>query len=150
MFVCITTKAVHLELVSDLTKEAFSATLKRFVARRGVPEVIRSDNGTNFIGACNKLKELYQFLEKKDIQDGIVNFCTQQRVKWSFIPEHSPHFGGIWEAAVKSTKTHLKRIVGSVKLTYEELSTVLTQIEAVLNSRPLVPMVTQDGEGVEA
>ena len=71
-------------------------------------------------------------------------------MKWSFIPEHSPHFGGIWEAAVKSTKTHLKRIVGSVKLTYEELSTVLTQIEAVLNSRPLVPMVTQDGEGVEA
>ena len=92
VFVCITTKAVHLELVSDLTKEAFLATIKCFVARRGIPEVIRSDNGTNFIGACNKLKELYQFLEKKDIQDGIVNFCTQQRVKWSFIPEHSPHF----------------------------------------------------------
>ena len=144
VFVCLSTKVVYLELVSDLTKEAFLATLKCFVARGGIPEVIRSDNGTNFIGACNKLKELYQFL------DGIVNFCTQQRVKWSFIPEHSPHFGGIWEAAVKSTKTHLKRIVGSVKLTNEELSTVLTQIEAVLNSRPLVPMVTQDGEGVEA
>ena len=68
---------------------------------------------------------------------------------WKFIPECAPHFGGIWEAAVKSMKTHLKRIVGSVKLTYEDLNTMLTQVEACLNSRPLVPLAPDD-EGIEA
>lgn len=79
-----------------------------------------------------------------------MDFCSQRKVEWSFIPERSPHFGGLREAAVKSMKIHLRRIVGNVKLTYEQLATVLSQIEAVLNSRPLAPMITLDGEEVEA
>ncbi len=63
-------------------------------------------------------------------------------IEWKFIPERSPHFGGLWEAAVKSFKTHLKRIVGYAKLTFEEMTTVLTQIEACLNSRPLASVDT--------
>lgn len=150
VFVCLSVKAVHLELVSDLTTEAFLATFKRFIARRGLPITVYSDHGTNFVGASNELKELYQFLEKRDTQTSIVDFCSQRKVEWSFIPERSPHFGGLWEAAVKSMKIHLRRIVGNVKLTYEQLATVLSQIEAVLNSRPLAPMITLDGEEVEA
>ena len=74
---------------------------------------------------------------------------SRLRIEWRFIPEHTPHFGGLWEAAVKSTETHLCRIVGEVKLTFEELSTVLAQIEACLNSRPLVPLNTPDEDGIE-
>ena len=60
----------------------------------------------------------------------ISTFCATQRIEWKFIPERAPHFGALWESAVQSTKTHLKRILGDVKLTFEEFCTVLTQIEA--------------------
>ena len=92
---------------------------------------------------------MYKFLAAKATQDQVMKSTTSQQIKWSFIPEHSPHFGGIWEAAVKSAKYHLKHILGDHKLTFEELSTVLCQIEACLNSRPLVPLVTPNTEGID-
>ena len=70
----------------------------------------------------------------------LAEHCSNQGVKWRFTPEHAPHFGGLWEAAVKSFKTHLRRVVGKAKLTYEELATTLAQFEACLNSRPLTPL----------
>ncbi|GBP45861.1 hypothetical protein EVAR_31766_1 [Eumeta japonica] len=88
VFVCLATRAVHLELVSDLTKEAFISALNRFMARRA----------------------------------------------------YTPHFGGLWESAVKSIKYHLRRVLGLTHLTYDEMCTCLTQIEAILNSRPLTPL----------
>ena len=69
-----------------------------------------------------------------------------QKIQWKFIPEHAPHFGGLWEAAVNSFKTHLRKVAGNVKLTFEEMVTVLTQIEACLNSRPLVAVPPDDDE----
>ena len=108
---------MHLELVSDLTTEAFIASLRRFVARRGKPSLLWSDHGSNFIGAVPKLKELFDFLHQQGTQGAISDFCSTHNIVWKFIPEHAPHFGGLWEAAVKSTKHHLKRIVGSEKLT---------------------------------
>ena len=139
VFVSLAVKAVHLEVVSDLMTEAFIATLRRLIARRGYPSLIWSDSGTNFVGAKRELKELYEFLAQQRTEGIVSEFCATRNIEWRFIPEHGPHFGGIWEAAVKSTKTNLKRIMGDVKLTYEEL-TILTQVEACLNSRPLVPI----------
>ena len=138
-----------MEVVSSLTSEAFVAALRRFVARRGHPSLIWSDNGTNFVGTNCELREMHQFLLRGDVQHTIINFCSSIGIEWKFIPERSPHFGGLWEAAVKSTKKHLRRIVGDVKLTFEELATVLTQVEACLNSRPLAPLNTPDVDGVE-
>ncbi len=149
VFVSLTVKAVHLELVSDLTSDAFIACLRRFIARRGCPSLIWSDWGTNFVGAAREIKELYHFLQEQRTQDAVASFLSAQNITWKFIPQHAPHFGGLWEAAVKSMKTHLRRVVGDVKLTFEEFSTVLTQIEACLNSRPLVPLPDGD-EGIEA
>ena len=149
VFVSLTIKAIHLEAVSDLITEAFIAALQRFVARRGSPTLIWSDNGTNFVGANRELKEMYEFVAQQDFGRIITDVCASLGIEWRFIPGHGPHFGGLWEAAVKSAKTHLRRVVGEVKLTFEELATVLAQIEACLNSRPLVPMDVPDEDGIE-
>lgn len=137
LFVCFATKAVHLELVSDLTSEAFIAALRRFSSRRGKPAHMHSDNGTNFVGANRELKNLAQLVDEANFKDKVSN---EFGITWHFIPAHSPHFGGLWEAGVKSTKYHLKRVAGNSVLTFEEFYTFLTQIEALLNSRPLTPM----------
>lgn len=137
LFVCLTTKAVHLELVSSLTTDDFLQTLRRFIARRGLPQVIFSDNGTNFQGASNKLKDLYSFFKSQDSQLPIHDYLTSNQITWKFIPARSPHWGGIWEAGVRISKHHLVRIIGDSILTYEQFSTVLAEVEAVMNSRPL-------------
>ena len=138
-------RAVHLELVSDLTSEAFIACLRRFVARRGCPNQIWSDHGTNFVGANRELKEFCDFLSNPILQHNV-----SQGTDWRLIPERAPHFGGLWESTVKSMKMHLKKVTANVKLTYEEASTVLTQIEACLNSRPLSSIASIDNkEGIE-
>lgn len=138
LFICFSTKALHLELVTDLTTQCFLDCYKRFVARRGKPQHIYSDNGTNFRGAASQLKLMGDFLHKN--AKTITNSVNFEGTEWHFIPSHSPHFGGLWEAGVKSIKHHLKRVISNTPLTYEEFYTLLTRIEAILNSRPLYPM----------
>ena len=150
VFISLTVKAVHLELVSDLTSEAFIAALRRFIARRGYPTLLSSDHGTNFVGANRDLKEFDQFLQSQIAQGTISEFCSTRNIEWKFIPELSPHFGGLWESTVKSDKTHLRRIVRTVKLTFEELTTILTQASTCLNSRPLVSINSHSDDGIEA
>ncbi|KAH0817148.1 hypothetical protein GEV33_005643 [Tenebrio molitor] len=129
LFVCLAMKAIHLELVGDYTAESFKNCLKRMMARRGIVGNLYSDNGTNFVRTDRELKET--------------------NISWHFIPPHSPHMGGIWEAGVKSCKHHFKRIVGNALLRYEELYTLLTLIESCLNSRPITPM-SNDPHDLEA
>ncbi len=106
IFVCLSTKAAHMEIVSDLNTEAFIAALKRFVSRRGLPKEFNSDNGTNFVGASNELKAVYSLLSNSSTQCYISHFASSHGIVWYFNPEKAPHFGGLWEAAVKSTKYH--------------------------------------------
>ena len=134
IFVSFSVKAVHIEAVSELTTGAFIATLKCFIARQGMATTIWSDHGTNFSGAANEIQELLK-------ADAISEFCTGKRIQWSFIPEHAQHFGGLWEVAVKSFKTHLQKVVGKSRLTFEQLTTILAQIEACLNSQPITPLL---------
>lgn len=138
IFVCLATKAIHIELVSDLTTQAFIAALRRFTARRGLCSHIFSDNGTNFVGANKELKKSFE--EAKFDWKDVVEAISKEGTEWHFIPPASPHFGGLWEAGVKSIKYHLKRIIGTDTYTFEELTTLLHQVEACLNSRPLCPM----------
>ena len=137
LFVCMATKAIHLEVVSDLSTKAFIAALDRFSSRRGLPRNIYSDNGTNFVGSSNELKSLYAFLKQSGIQEEIYNHLAQNEVTWHFIPPRAPEHGGLWEAGVKSMKYHLCRTTKEANLTFEEFYTVLCKIEAILNSRPL-------------
>lgn len=140
VFVCMTTRAVPLELVSSLTAEDFLQALRRFISRRGIPEVIFSDNATNFQGTNNKLKELYKFFTDNKTKASIDRHLSNNEIKWKFIPARSPHWGGIWEAAVKSSKHHIVRVIGETLMTFEQFTTILTEIEAILNSRPLCPL----------
>ncbi|XP_075163827.1 uncharacterized protein LOC142236490 [Haematobia irritans] len=142
LFVCFSTKAIHLELCSDLSSESFLAAFTRFVSRRGLPQKIMSDNGTNFVGAERKLRKEFQ-LFLNNVADYTSRKFMSQGLEWSFIPPNAPHMGGLWEAGVKSFKTHFKKVAQNYKYTYEEFTTLLTRIEAVLNSRPLSP-ITDD------
>lgn len=137
IFVCLATKAIHLELVTGLTSDAFIAALRRFTARRGKCLHLFSDNGTNFVGANNELKELRDLFHSEQHQNKMADYASGEQLQWHFIPPRAPHFGGLWEASVKSMKYHLKRVAGNAVLTMEEFTTLLTQIEACLNSRPI-------------
>jgi hypothetical protein len=136
VIVCMCTKAVYIDCVSDLSTQALLACLRRFISRRGIPSDIVSDNGKNFVGLSNELKRLFKLCQSEDVQ----HFTSSQSIRWHFIPPYAPNFGGIWESAVKSTKTLLIRACKSAILNFEELTTLLCQIEALLNSRPLTPM----------
>ncbi|XP_052567192.1 uncharacterized protein LOC128093655 [Culex pipiens pallens] len=141
IFVCFATRAVHIELVSDLSTQAFLSALRRFVARRGRPKEIHSDNGTAFKGASNELRKVYSMLKTdQESRKSILDYSAANEITWHFIPPRAPHFGGLWEAAVKSAKHHLLREIGNTNVSYEDMSTLLTQIEMCLNSRPLVPI----------
>lgn len=140
VFVCMCTKAVHMELVSDLSTERFLQALRRFIARRGRCTDLYSDNGTNFVGARNQLQELFRLWKDYSHRQDVARFCASEGIDWHFNPPGSPHFGGLWEAAVRSAKHHLLRVIGCNPVLHEDMFTLLVQVEGCLNSRPLTPM----------
>ncbi|XP_075168002.1 uncharacterized protein LOC142240188 [Haematobia irritans] len=145
VFVCFSTKAVHLEACSQLSTDSFLTTFARFTGRRGLPKTIFSDNGRNFVGASHKLlKEHQEFI--KAAGSTIVEKYAAHGFNWSFIPPYAPHMGGLWEAAVKSMKTILKKVAANHNFTFEEFATILVKIEAILNSRPLSPISENPNE----
>ena len=127
VFICFSTKAVHLEAVSDYSTETFIAAFKRFVSRRGPCLKLFSDKGTNFVGADAELRKMYR--KGSEFSNFVAYSLSKDGTEWVFNPPAAPHFGGIWEAAVKSVKHHLKRVIGETKLTFEEFSTILYQID---------------------
>ncbi|XP_065371866.1 uncharacterized protein LOC135963802 [Calliphora vicina] len=145
LFICMATKALHLEAVTNLSTDAFLAAFRRFVSRRGPCTDMYSDCGTNFVGANKELQILYN-RSKSSIPDEISDRLAKNGTKWHFIPPASPNFGGLWEAGVKSTKHHLKRVMQNRILTFEELTTLLAQIESCLNSRPLCPLNSEPSD----
>ncbi|XP_077296016.1 uncharacterized protein LOC143918160 [Arctopsyche grandis] len=140
VFVCFSSKAVHLELVGDLTSSNFLNCLRRFVARRGRPNTIYSDNATNFVGASRELVNLVKLIYERPHEEKLLRYVASEGIRWKFNPPRAPHMGGLWEAAVKSMKIHLNKVLKATTLNFESFCTVLTQIEACMNSRPLSPL----------
>lgn len=140
IFVCFTTKAVHIEVVDDLTTEEFLAAFSRFISRHPACSSMHSDNGTNFVGANNELQELFNLLDSQGHHERVQHHLSEQGIQWNFIPPQAPHCGGLWEAAVKSFKHHLRRVIGDKLLTHQQLNTLCIKIEGILNSRPLTPL----------
>ena len=147
VFVCFSSRAVHLEAVSDYSADAFLAAFRRFASRRGLCQVIYSDRGTNFVGADTQLKDLFGQASRE--RHRIIGRLADDGVQWRFNPPAAPHFGGLWEAAVRALKHHLRRVIGETRLTFEEMATFLAETEACLNSRPLQAL-TDDPEDLDA
>ena len=128
---------MHLDLVPNMTTTAFMRCFKRFVSRKGFPQRIISDNGRTFKCAAKVLRAI---LKQCEVQQYLA--CNQ--IKWTFNVERAPWWGGVFEHLVKSTKRCLRKVVGRARLFYDELSTVLTEIEAVINCRPLMYISAED------
>ena len=133
LFTCLVTRAVHVEIAHSLDSDGFIMALHRFIARRGKPVKIVSDNGTNFVGAEKELSDEVKTINSKRLQDEML----MEAIEWQFIPPHAPHMGGVWERIVKSVKGVLAQLVGNRLLTDEQLLTFMSEVEKVLNDRPL-------------
>ena len=144
MFVCMATKACHIELVGNLTTASYQGALERFMARRGLCTEIYCDNGLNFVGAAEERRSIQHFLQNSEPE--LADALSGREVSYHFNPPEAPWMGGLWEAAIKSAKRHLQHVTKNRSLTFEEMTTLLAMIEAVLNSRPLCA-VPSDPEG---
>ncbi len=134
VFICLSTREVHIELCTDLSTTEFLASLRRFIAPRGVPAHIHSDNGTNFVGAKTKIREIQQMMVSKQTRNTISHFCTQIELQWHHISVRAPHFSGIWEAAIKSMKQLLRKVIAPHPLRFDKLYTVLVEVEAIFEA----------------
>ena len=134
IFTCLVSRAVHLEVAHSLTTDSFLGVLSRFIARRGQPSVIFSDNGTNLVGAEKELRSMLKSLE----QERIDSTLAPQHIKWKFLPPHASHMAGAWERLIQSTKRVLNALVKQQTLTDEALLTLIAEAERIINSRPLV------------
>ena len=133
LFTCAVTRAVHLELVCDMTTERFLLALRRMIARRGMCSIIWSDNAKTFKAANKELQRCWRVLESDQTQSAL----SEKKIQWKFIVERAPWWGGFYERLVKSVKTPLKKLFAKAMLDAEQLTTILAEIEAQLNSRPL-------------
>ncbi|XP_055923206.1 uncharacterized protein LOC129953772 [Eupeodes corollae] len=133
LLTCGAIRAVHLELVTDLTTECCVLALRRFFARRGKPRIIYSDNAKTFKCASKELKVLNDIVGSELVQ----GFANNEGIRWKFIAERAAWWGGFWERLVRSVKVVLKLTIGRAVLNFEELRTLLVEVESVINARPL-------------
>ena len=139
LYTCSSTRAVHLDLVTDMTATTFIMSFRRLSARRGVPSVVISDNAKTFKSASRIIKRI---LDSPEVR----KYFDQLNVQWKFNLERAPWWGGIFERMVRSAKRCLKKSIGRNCLFYEELLTLVIEVKAVLNSRPLTYVSSEDVE----
>eukprot|EP00731_Ephydatia_muelleri_P005954 Em0003g202a len=137
LFSCCVTRAIHLEVVPDMSTESFIRCFKRFAARRGTPSIVVSDNSKTFRSAHKELAQI-------QTHPVVENFFTEQRIEWRFNLEKAPWWGGFFERMVGSVKRCLKKVIGHARLTFDELLTVIVEVEGTLNSRPLTYLSADD------
>ncbi|XP_042150458.1 uncharacterized protein LOC121838334 [Ixodes scapularis] len=144
LFTCMSIRAVHIEVIESMDASSFINALRRFFALRGPAKQLRSDCGTNFVGACSELNLRTSGLHNDKVQA----FLSSQNCSWVFNPPHSSHFGGAWERMIGIARRILDSMLlehGPSRLSHEVLVTFLAEVSAIINARPLVP-VSMDPE----
>ena len=135
LFTCLVTRAVHLELVNDMSADSFLLCFRRFISARGTPIEIISDNAKQFKLSSDTINAIWgRLLRSEEVQ----NYVSNVGIKWSFIVELAPWMGGFYERLVGLVKRALRKTIGRKLLSYEQMLTLLKECEAVVNSRPLV------------
>lgn len=130
---CLTTRAIHLQIVHTLTTSSCVMAIRNVMARRGTPAVIYSDRGTNFQATSKELKAAIQHLD----HDKLAKEFTSSRTQWTFIPPLTPHMGGAWERLIRTVKQNLVAMQHSRLPTDEVLHNAIVEVENIVNSRPL-------------
>lgn len=138
VFTCLVTRAVHLEVAASLDTDSCINAIRRFVSRRGDVEFIRSDNGTNFVGAKHELQKEFEKLNKSKVSQ----FCAGKNITWKFNPPGASHFGGVWERIIRSVRQIMYGLLKEQNITFDEegLRTLCCEVENILNNRPLTQM----------
>ena len=134
LFICLASRAVHLEMAFGLAVDSFLRAFHRMISRRGMPGEIISDNGTNFVAAE---KELGKLTNKTEKDTKVVATMASKKIKWTFNPPYAPHFGGVFETMIKAVKKAITAIMGNSDVTDEKLMMAFISAEALVNSRPL-------------
>ena len=127
LFLCLQTRCCHPEMVWSLESDGFLQALSRMAARRGWPRDMVSDNGTNFVGENNELRELVRQIDQAKVE----SLTSNQGISWHWNPPASPHFGGVFERMI------IKAILGDAEVDDEELETTIIGVQSLINSRPL-------------
>ena len=140
LFTCATTRAVHLEIVQDLTAESFLLAFRKFAGRRSLPRIMISDNGSTYLSAAEDLRSLMELPEVKEELGRRGVTC------WRFIPKRAPWYGGFWECLVGLTKSAIKKVLGRRHISLTVLETIIVEIEAVINDRPLTFVSSELGD----
>ena len=133
LFTCLATRAIHLEVAQSMDTDSFLNSLHRFIARRGIPEVMRSDNGSNFVGGSKELQEAISDWNESQIHE----FLLQRNIKWSFNPPSGSHFGGVWERCIRTVRKIIVALMKEQPLDDEGLTTLMCEVESIVNGRPI-------------
>ena len=136
LFTCLTSRAVHLEVAHSLTADTFIAAFQRFTSRRGIPEKVYSENGTNLVKGDKELRKHIQEWNNSKIG----NDMKQHEIQWHFNPPCASHMGGAWERMIRSTRIILKALAREQLLTDEQLQTLMAEAERIMNDRPITPV----------
>jgi hypothetical protein len=134
LYTCASTRAIHLELTPDLTVPLFLRSFRIFFSLFGLPATLISDNAKTFTSASREVKNI------RSIE--VQHHLTNQGVNWQFIVERAPWWGGFWERMVRTVKGVLKKVIGHSSLNYDELYTILTDVESIVNDRPITTYMT--------
>ncbi|KAK7590682.1 hypothetical protein V9T40_002295 [Parthenolecanium corni] len=134
LFTCLRTRAIHLEPMWDMTTQEFLLSFRKFVARRNVPRDILTDNAPQFHVINGRFSAIWQTLEK---DPATAEYFAERQIHWYFVPPHAPWFGGAYERLVGSTKLALERTYGDISFQQRQLDVILTEVEAMLNARPI-------------
>ena len=146
LFTCLNSRAVHFESSSNMDADSFIMMLRRFVARRGQVRLLRSDNGTNFVGCSNELKKAIEEMDEIKIESFILQNGGEW-MGWKRNPPVSSHMGGAWERLIRSARSIFSSLLNNhgLSLNNEAFLTVLAEVEAIINSRPLTTDTLSDG-----